>query len=221
MRYPGGKGKTYHQIINLLPPHTKYIETHLGGGAVLRHKKPSPESIGIDRDPKVIEHWRQCFPSIASYVEADALEYLTRTNFIGDEVVYCDPPYLPSTRRRSRVYRYDYDKHDHERLLEIVRLLPCKVLVSGYPSQLYDMQLREWNTRTFPAKTHSGVRLEQLWFNYDPPKCLHDTRYLGADFRKRQNFRRRTDRLRQRISSLSSQEQHFLSEWLTERLSGG
>ena len=129
MRYPGGKGKTYHQIINLLPPHTKYIETHLGGGAVLRHKKPSPESIGIDRDPKVIEHWRQCFPSIASYVEADALEYLTRTNFIGDEVVYCDPPYLPSTRRRSRVYRYDYDKHDHERLLEIVRLLPCKVLV--------------------------------------------------------------------------------------------
>ena len=151
-----------------------------------------PNQSGLTDDPKVIEHWRQCFPSIASYVEADALEFLTRTNFIGDEVVYCDPPYLPECRR-SRVYRYDYDKHDHERLLEIVRLLPCKVLVSGYPSQLYDVQLREWNTRTFPAKTHSGVRLEQLWFNYDPPKCLHDTRYLGADFRKRQNFRRRAD----------------------------
>ena len=41
----------------------------------------------------MIEHWRQYFPSFASYVEADALEYLTRTNFIGDEVVYCDPPY--------------------------------------------------------------------------------------------------------------------------------
>lgn len=169
----------------------------------------------------MIEHWRQYLPSFASYVVADALEYLTGTNFTGDEVVYCDPPYLPSTRRRDRVYRYDYDKHDHERFLEVVRLLPCRVLISGYPSQLYNAQLREWNTRTFPAKTHSGVRLEQLWFNYDLPKCLHDARYLGTDFRKRQNFRRRADRLRQRISSLSSQEQHFLSEWLAEHLSRG
>src|SRR5260370_23286363 len=221
MRYPGGKGKTYQQIINLLPPHTTYIETHLGGGAVLRHKRPSQESIAIDRDPKVIEHWRHYLPSLASYVEADALEYLTNTDFSGDEVVYCDPPYLPTTRRRARVYRYDYDKHDHERLLEVLRCLPCKVLISGYPSQLYNAQLGAWNTRTFAAKTHNGVRLEKLWFNYDPPKRLHDARYWGTDFRNRQNFRRRTDRLRRRISSLSSQEQHLLSDWLTERLSGG
>lgn len=221
MRYPGGKGKTYQQIINLLPPHTTYIETHLGGGAVLRHKKPSPKSIAIDRDPVVIGYWRQCLPSFASYIETDALEFLTTTQFSGDEVVYCDPPYLPSTRRRWRVYRYDYDRHDHERLLEVLRWLPCRVLISGYPSQLYDVQLHDWNTHTFPAKAHTGLRLEKLWFNYDPPKRLHDARYLGSDFRERQTFRRRIDRLRRRISSLPSQEQHFLSEWLADHLSGG
>jgi DNA adenine methylase len=221
MRYPGGKGKIYQQIINLLPQHATYIETHLGGGAILRHKKPSLTTIAIDRDPAVIEYWRHHFPSLASFIETDALEFLRSHQFNGDEVVYCDPPYLPSTRRSSRVYRYDYDRHDHDRLLELLRCLPCRVLLSGYPSQVYDAQLREWNTRTFAAKTHSGVRLEKLWFNYDPPKRLHDARYLGIDFRERQTFRRRTDRIRRRIASLSSQEQHSLSEWLADYLSGG
>jgi site-specific DNA-adenine methylase len=34
MRYPGGKGGAgvYQTIINNIPPHDTYIETHLGGG---------------------------------------------------------------------------------------------------------------------------------------------------------------------------------------------
>lgn len=221
MRYPGGKGKTYQQIINLLPPHTTYIETHLGGGAVLRHKKPSPITIAIDRDPAVVERWRRDFPSLASFIEGDAWEFLASHQFEGGELVYCDPPYLPSTRRRIRVYRFDYDRHDHNRLLDLLRSLPCKVLISGYPSRVYDLRLRGWNTRTFASKTHSEVRLEKLWFNYDPPTHLHDARYLGANFRERQTFRRRLERIRRRIGSLSSQEQHFLSEWLADHVSGG
>ena len=36
MTYPGGKGGNgfYQKIINLIPPHDVYIETHLGGGAI-------------------------------------------------------------------------------------------------------------------------------------------------------------------------------------------
>lgn len=108
MRYPGGKGKCYQHIINILPPHATYIETHLGGGSVLRHKKPAGTSIGVDRDAAVIRSWQRLFPLLASYVEADAVEFLAAQRLAGDEVVYCDPPYLPSTRRRDRVYRHDY-----------------------------------------------------------------------------------------------------------------
>ena len=36
MRYPGGKGKCYQHIINLMPMHDTYIETHLGGGEPYR-----------------------------------------------------------------------------------------------------------------------------------------------------------------------------------------
>ena len=35
MRYDGGKGACYRQLINLMPPHRRYVETHLGGGAVI------------------------------------------------------------------------------------------------------------------------------------------------------------------------------------------
>ena len=37
MRYPGGKGGAgvYQTIINNIPPHDTYIETHLGGGNIL------------------------------------------------------------------------------------------------------------------------------------------------------------------------------------------
>src|SRR5436309_15931595 len=101
MRYPGGKGKVYQHIINVLPPHITYIETHLGGGAVLRHKRLAQTNIGVDRDPIVIRGWRRQFPFLAEFIEADAVDFLRSRRFVGDEVVYCDPPYLPSTRRRT------------------------------------------------------------------------------------------------------------------------
>jgi DNA adenine methylase len=221
MRYPGGKGKCYQHIINLLPPHSTYIETHLGGGAVLRHKKPACRSIGIDRDPAVIRSWQCLFPSLASYVEADAADFLASQSIAEDEVIYCDPPYLPDTRRRSRVYRYDYLEADHVRLLELLRKLPCRVVVSGYHSELYDECLCGWNTQTFMAKAHDGVRKEKLWFNFDVPDWLHDSRHLGHNFRERQTIKRRVQRLQRRIATLSPQEKHLVSEWLNDLLQDG
>jgi DNA adenine methylase len=54
MQYPGGKGTAYQKIINLIPPHTTYIESHLGGGAVMAHKAPARLNIGIDINPIVL-----------------------------------------------------------------------------------------------------------------------------------------------------------------------
>jgi site-specific DNA-adenine methylase len=218
MRYPGGKGKCYQHIINVLPPHPTYIETHLGGGAVLLNKRPARMSIGIDRDPAVIRRWQSLFPVLASYVEADAVDFLSSQRFIGDEVVYCDPPYLPSTRKRSRVYRHDYCECDHVRLLRTLQKLPCRVVVSGYPSELYDEFLCVWQSQTYPAKAHDGIRQEKIWFNFDTPSRLHDGRHLGRDFRERQTIKRRLQRLQTRISTLSPQEQRLLSAWLDDHL---
>lgn len=220
MRYPGGKGKIFQQVINLLPPHSTYVETHLGGGAVLRHKKPSPTTIAIDRDPKVIDFWRKNFPTLATYILGDAVEFLSSYPLREHDVLYCDPPYVPSTRRSSRVYRYDYQEQDHEQFLGLLVRLPCRTLVSGYPSRLYFERLAGWNTHTFSAKAHDGLRAEIIWFNFEPPQRLHDSRFVGKNFRERENIRRRLTRLQRRISVLSPQEKHILSDWLADGLKG-
>jgi DNA adenine methylase len=146
MRYPGGKGKCFQHIVNILPPHSTYIETHLGGGSVLLNKAPATENIGIDRDPRVIRFWKKNFPDIANFIETDAIDFLEASSFQGDELVYCDPPYLPRTRRRQKVYRFDYTENDHVVLLNRLRALPCFVVISGYQSELYDNLLGGWNS---------------------------------------------------------------------------
>lgn len=216
MRYPGGKGKTYQHVINVMPPHHVYIETHLGGGAVMRHKKPAARNIGIDADLKVVSAWSaKEIPGI-ELVCGRAEDFLAQYKFRGDELVYVDPPYHPQTRRQTRVYRRDYSIEDHERLLALLVSLPCMVILSGYTNSLYSASLVGWRTRTFQAKTHTDVREETLWFNFDPPQVLHDSRYLGADFRARQTTKRRLQRLQHKVRRMNPIERAVFSQWLNE-----
>ncbi len=100
MKYPGGKGLQYQKIINLMPPHDVYIETHLGGGAVMRKKRPARRNIGIEIDPEVIGKWSKMTAINMELIHGEALTYLRSYEFTGKEFVYCDPPYLRQTRRK-------------------------------------------------------------------------------------------------------------------------
>lgn len=218
MRYVGGKGVSYRNIVNLIPPHVQYIETHLGGGAVMRNKRRANSQIGIDRDPSVVALWRRKWPNLCSVVQGDAIECLPGLQLDSDTVVYVDPPYHPDSRRRRRVYRYDYTVRDHERLLDCLDALPCKVLLSGYRTALYEERLAQWSVHTFMARTHVDIREECVWFNFPKPLSPHDDRYLGDGFREREVIRRRRDRLRARIGRLPSAEKRSLHEWLAGHL---
>jgi DNA adenine methylase len=221
VKYLGGKGKCFQQIINIFPPHKTYIETHLGGGAVLRNKRPAEHSIGIDIDERVISFWRKNYKKLAHFVHADATEFLRSYPWTGSELIYCDPPYLPSTRKRARVYRHELSESDHAALLDMFVRLPCLIVISGYASTLYRSKLKGWNSIVFPAKAHDGVREEWLWANYSFPEQLHDIRYFGSNYRERQNFKRRMERLRRRLDRLTKPEQHELSRWLSSQLKEG
>lgn len=220
MRYDGGKGACYPQLINLMPPHRRYVETHLGGGAVMRNKRPASDQIGIDLDPAVVNIWQRRWPQLCHVVHGDAVEYLKTLRLDSHTLIYADPPYHPDTRRRARVYRCDYSICDHERLLECLTVLPCKILISGYASALYERRLEGWSVHRFQARTRVDVREEWVWFNYPKPEVLHDDRYLGEGFREREVIRRRQERLRRRMGRLSVAEQMSLYGWLGERLRG-
>lgn len=214
MRYPGGKGKTYQHIINLMPVHRVYIETHLGGGAVMRHKLPAATNIGIDADARAVSAWATEPLTGVEVLCGRAEDFLAIYPFQGDELVYVDPPYHPATRRQERVYRLDYTEEDHEQLAVLLRELSCMVILSGYANPVYARVLGDWRTETFKAKTHVDVRTETLWFNFEPPKQLHDSRYVGADFRERQTNRRRMDRLQDRITRMDAIERAAFMQWL-------
>ena len=89
---------------------------------------------------------------------------------------YVDPPYLPETRSpankydlKHRMYRHELSVGDHIELLAFLQTLQGMVLLSGYPSLLYEEALPGW--RRIETATHADgarPRTEVLWLN---PAC--------------------------------------------------
>ena len=108
-------------IIALMPPHDTYIETHLGGGAIMKRKPAALHSIGIDRNPKVLANFACDYP--VEKIHGCADRFLADYDYRGRELIYSDPPYLHHTRRSERRYRFDYEEADHIELLTLLK--PC------------------------------------------------------------------------------------------------
>lgn len=212
MNYPGGKGKVFQKLINLMPPHAVYIETHLGGGAIMLNKRPASRNIGIEIDPKVIEMWTNVNRSDIELIHADAIAYLKNYQFTGKELVYCDPPYLRETRKKYYpLYKYEYTLEQHVELLRVIKSLPCMVMISGYQSKLYRDSLKGWYTQFFQAATRSGTTAtEWVWMNYSPPVELHDYRYMGDTFRERERIKKKSNRWVRRLESMPVLERQAL-----------
>lgn len=178
----------YHNIIAMMPPHETYIETHLGGGTIMKKKPSAQRNIGIDRDSEAIASFACNYP-VELYSEC-AHHFLSNFTFTGKELIYCDPPYLIETRRSDRRYRFDYTDADHVELLKLLKSLPCKIILSGYPSSLYDEYLNDWNQIELQVMSHSGPRTEKIWHNYKVDRVFWPT-YAGRNFTHRQTIKRK------------------------------
>ena len=185
----GSKGTTglSQAIVSAMPPHHTYLETHLGGGAIMKRKPPAQRSIGIDLSRRAIDNFR-CDQPVELH-HGCAHRFLSGFDFQGRELVYCDPPYVQSTRRSERRYRFDYTDDDHVALLGILKSLPCQVMVSGYPSALYDAHLSDWRSAEIQVNNQSCVVTEKLWFNFDPGRPHWHT-CAGRNFTDRQRIKR-------------------------------
>ena len=175
-------------IIAMMPPHDTYIETHLGGGAVMKRKPPALENIGIDLDARALAEF-ECGYSVRR-VHGCAHRFLAGYDFQGSELVYSDPPYLRCVRTSGRRYRFDYEEADHIELLELLKTLPCRVMLSGYPSALYDGLLGGWGSLGLQVMNRGGVRTEKLWFNFIPDR-VHWASHAGRNFTDRQRIKRK------------------------------
>ena len=191
--YLGSKAASglFQNIIAIMPPHDTYIETHLGGGAIMKRKPPAQVNIGIDIDSEPLSNF-DCEHNV-ELINGCAHEYLNAFDFSGRELIYVDPPYVAETRTSRNRYRYEYDDKAHIELLTLLNSLPCNVIISGYPSSLYDTHLSSWHSIEVQAMTRGGVRTEKIWFNYELDR-LHWATYAGGDFTDRQRIKRKAAR---------------------------
>jgi DNA adenine methylase len=91
-----------------------------------------------------------------------------------DTVHFVDPPYVSSTRSDTgHDYAHEMSDADHEALLAFLRGLKGRVVLSGYPSALYDNALAGWR-RVDRVTLADGAakRTEVLWMNFESPNLF-------------------------------------------------
>ncbi|WP_147276264.1 DNA methylase [Sphingomonas aracearum] len=88
--------------------------------------------------------------------------------------------------------------------------LPCAVMISGYPSELYDQLLPGWHKTEFDVGSQVGLREEAVWHNFKPSPVLHDYSHFGDDFRERERLKRKAERWRRRLEALPEGERRAL-----------
>ena len=205
MGYFGSKATSglCQAIIAMMPPHDTYIESHLGGGAIMKRKPPALRNIAIDLDPQAIAGFQCSYP--VELVNGSAHGFLADYDYQGSELIYSDPPYLMRLRSSGRRYRFDYDEQDHVELLQLLKQLPCRVIVSGYPSALYDELLVGWRNVELQVMNQGGVRTEKLWFNFTLDR-VYWANYAGKNFTDRQRIKRKAANWGKRYQALPRAE---------------
>lgn len=82
-------------------------------------------------------------------------------------LIYCDPPYVLSTRGRKQ-YQYEMDDADHEEMLKALCESRAMVMLSGYDCELYARYLKGWRKIQIDTRAqNTGKRVETLWMNFE------------------------------------------------------
>lgn len=130
--------------------------------------------------PDYLARYADRMPAAAARLAAVSLECSPALEVIADygghpdTLLYIDPPYLRSAGDTGSPYRQRmHTETDHRRLADALRACRARVLISGYPSPLYDCLYTGWHHTTLAASTGRGTaplgRRECIWTNYRPP----------------------------------------------------
>lgn len=123
---------------------------------------PEPLALIVERLRGVVIESAPALAVMARYDEPDTLHYV-------------DPPYLAKMRGPGRDYAHELTEADHLALLDALLGPEGSVILSGYPSALYDDVLRGWHRRERIAQADGArPRTEVLWMNFEPGAAAPD-----------------------------------------------
>lgn len=99
----------------------------------------------------------------------DALRLIDRYDN-PDVLMYLDPPYVRATRKSGKLYAHEMDDEQQRQMLSLITRSKAKIVLSGYPSELYDNALKGWRRDMTQSQTTSTEMVtEMIWQNFDPP----------------------------------------------------
>jgi DNA adenine methylase len=86
---------------------------------------------------------------------------------------YLDPPYLPEVRAAQGAWgQYEMTEEQHKELLDVITNVQGMVMLSGYPSKLYEERLTHWNRHDFDLPNNAADDIikrrmtESVWCNF-------------------------------------------------------
>lgn len=96
-----------------------------------------------------------------------------RQHDTADTLHFVDPPYVLATRvlqgGSKGYYRHEMTDEQHLELLSTLKDLQGMVVLSGYPSDLYEQELSSWQMHTTSSRMSAGrgtgLRTERIWLN--------------------------------------------------------
>lgn len=101
-KWVGGKSRLRKQIIDILPPHTCYVEPFAGAAWVLFGKPPSPVEILNDIDQELVNFFRVVKEKPELLIKSFELELVARAEF--ERLAGLDPKQLTDVDRAHRFY---------------------------------------------------------------------------------------------------------------------
>ena len=153
------------------------IRSFMGFGSNAAHKKSGFRSNSNRSGTTPAHDWANYPDALQSIIERltgvcvlrrDALEVMAAHDAPG-VLHYVDPPYVFSTRTDDGDdYAHELTDDQHRDLLAFLRTLKGNVMLSGYPSDLYDEALKGWRRVQRKAMADGAAeRTEVLWMNFD------------------------------------------------------
>ncbi|EPQ8988818.1 DNA adenine methylase [Listeria monocytogenes] len=105
----------------------------------------------------------------------DAIKLIEQHNDI-DTLIYCDPPYIPSSLV-DKHYKHSFSLEQHRDLISVLKKHKGHVMISGYESELYNLELSLWPRIEKQVKVgitteKKSDRQEIIWCNFEPPMQL-------------------------------------------------
>lgn len=200
----------YQWIINRIPPHKHFYEVFAGSAAIANRIESAAATYLNDCNAGVTDALNCSFQKMATITNMPAVQLLT-TLLPGskDIFVYCDPPYMLSTRgSQRRIYEYEMSDNDHKEFLSVVRTAKFNCMISHYECNLYNEMLQGWSKEYKAVSYHGKSVNECIYYNYYKPNALQSYQYVGSDCWDRQRVTRKIERLIKKLKGLPELERN-------------